>query len=634
MADHTLDDRQLDEAVARWEERRVWLAFMTTSALLAIVYPLANFLGAPHGTEPLRLRLAFTAFAMVVCIPMLAVPPLRRFARPLLAVEIVAFYIVQGAFLAMTQFSPYVVTRAVLVVSAVPLVAPAILDVELALGTFLITALIASAARGGLQGQMIAGPFGTVLLACIIAGAVGVATIASRRREIRARLAVELGLEERLAFMRTRDRLTGLPNFERFTDLCEDAIASAYIRGTSAGAIAIDIDRLDKIESQYGTRIADALIVEVARRLESSARGGVTSRIRPERFVFIAMDVDSGKAEELAYELLESLVEPFRIDEATVYVTATAGVAIYPNDGTKVDELLARCDYNIRRARGGSHDAAALVSGEPDPHMMRLRDLREDVHHALVKGQFRLLYQPCVDSRTGRTVSAEALLRWEHPAYGTISPVEFVSLLESEGVIASVGEWVLREAVRACAQGWKSREIGVSVNVSLEQFRDAALCARVQSALNDAQLPPQALILELTETVAVQNIEYTLRTMNACRSLGVKFALDDFGTGYSSMGYLKDLPVDEIKIDGSFMEGLPSDVGDAAIVRAIISLAHTRGCTVCAEGVEYAAQARWLAEEGCDMLQGIAVSPPLAQPDFEAWLTQGPAPMEPIWPSP
>jgi diguanylate cyclase (GGDEF)-like protein len=619
------DDRRLEEAIGAWEQQRVWISLVITSALLAVVYPIANFFGAPHGTEPLRLRLIVAAAAIVFCVPALILPKLRRYAWVLLAIEIVAFYVIQGAFLAMTHFSPYVVTRAVLVISAVPLVAPAILDVELALGTFLITALVASALQGSMQMERISGPFGTILLASIIAGAVGVAAIESRRREMRARLAAELGLEERLVEMRTRDRLTGLPNFERFSDLSEDAITSAYIRSACVALIAIQIDRLDEIDRQYGTRIANALIVEVARRLEASAGSAVTSRIRSDRFVTIAMDADARKAEELAYEMLESLVEPLHVSGATIYVTATAGVAIYPDDGTTVDALLARCDHNLRRARGGAHDAAALVSGEPDAHILRLRELREDMHHALVHGEFRLFYQPCVDSRTGRPVAAEALLRWRHPKYGMIPPSEFISLLESDRIISTVGEWALREAVRACAQWRKSREIGVSVNVSLEQFRDAALCARVRSALEDANLPGRALVLELTESVAVQNLEYALRTMNVCRSSGVKFALDDFGTGYSSMSHLKELPIEEIKIDQSFIEGLPGSVGDAAIVRAIISLAHSLGCTVYAEGVEREEQARWLAAEGCDVLQGIAISPPLAPADFEAWLESVPS---------
>ena len=615
-----IDERQLEEAVSAWNERRVWRSFVIVSALLATVYPLANFLGAPPGTEPLRLRLVFSVAAIILSVPMIVFPKLRRYAKWPLALEIVAFYIVQGIFLARNGFSPYVVSRAILVTFAVPIVAPTILDLALALGTFILSAFVESDITGNLQTASLAGPFGSVIIACILAGAVGVATILSRRREVRARVSVQLGLEERLAVMRTRDRVTGLPNFERFLSLCDDAIASAYIRGGRVAVVALDLDRFHEIDSQYGARIGNALIVQLARRFEERARNRLLFRIRSDRFVLIALDADTFLAEELAYEMLEALVEPFMIEHTTIYITATAGVAIYPNDGATVDALLARCDENVRRARGGFHDAAALVSGEPDAFMLRLRDLRDDVRYALPGGQFVLFYQPCINSRTSRLVSAEALLRWMHPKYGLIAPDEFIPLLESDGTIASVGEWVLREATQACARWRTSRDLEVSVNVSLQQFRDAALFARIRSALEAANLPPQALILELTETVAVQNIEYTLRTMHVCRAWGVKFALDDFGTGYSSMRYLKDLPVDEIKIDRSFMRGLPDDAGDRAIARAIISLGHSRGCIVYAEGIERANQARWLADEGCDVLQGTAVSPPLALPDFEAWV--------------
>ncbi len=616
----SVDERQLEEEVSAWSRLQVWRGFVIISAVITIVYPLANFFGAPPHSEPLALRLVFSAGAIILCVPTILFPQLRRYARWPLVLEIVAFYIVQGTFLAMSGFLPDFVSRAILVVFIVPLIAPAIVDVGLALGTFIISALVASNVTGNAAAAAVSGRFGSVLIACILAAVAGVATIVSRRREMRARFAVQLGLEERLALLRTRDRLTGLPNFERFVDLCDDAIASAYIRGGRVAVVALDLDHLRELDSQYGTRMANALIVHVARRFEERARNRLLFRVRSDRFAFIALDADTFVAEELAYELLESLVEPFTVEHTTMYVTATAGVAIYPNDGVTVDALLARCDENVRRARGGFHDAAAFISGEPDAYMMRLRDLREDVQHALADGQFVLFYQPCIDTRTRRIVSAEALLRWVHPKYGLISPDEFIPLLESDGTIASVGEWVLREATQACARWRTSRELEVSVNVSLKQFRDAALFARVRSALEGAHLPPQALILELTETVAVQNIEYTLRTMHVCRAWGVKFALDDFGTGYSSMRYLKDLPVDEIKIDGSFMKGLPDDAGDCAIVRAVISLGHSRGCTVYAEGIERANQARWLAEEGCDVLQGTAVSPPLAVADFEAWV--------------
>ena len=613
------EDPRLQAAIEQWEQRRTWLAFVATSALLAIGYPLANFFGAPYGTEPLRLRLMVAAGAVILCVPAILYPPLRRYAQPALRVEIFAFYVIQGLFLAHSFFSPFVVVRAILVIFIVPLVAPTVFDVELALGTFLLTTLLSTAAMRISLSEEIAGPIGSVFLACIIAGFVGSAAIESRRREVRASLITELRQEEEL---RTRDRVTGLPNFERFHDLCKDAIASAYIRGAHFGVIEISLDHFPEIDRQYGAGIVNEVIVQIAHRFESTAKKAIMFRWRSDMFDALARDSDSMQAEELAYALLESLAEPFRVDSSTIYVTATAGIAVYPEDGTTVDALLARTDDNVRRARGGVHDAAALISGEPEAHLVRMRDLREDVHGALVKGQFRLLYQPCVDSRTRRTASAEALLRWQHPKYGTILPAEFISLLETDGIIASVGEWVLREATRDCARWRQTREIGVSVNVSLQQFRDAALFERVRSALADAKLPPSALTLELTETVAMQNVEYTVRTMKASRALGVKFALDDFGMGYSSMLYLKELPIDEIKIDRSFVECIPCSDRDAAIVRSIISLAHSLNCFVCAEGVEREEQARWLAAEGAELLQGNGISPPIPASDLEAWLAE------------
>lgn len=607
---------RLQEAVLDWDRRRAWRSFLTASILLATVYPLAAFLWAPTNSEPLQLRLIFAAGAAALCIVGLAFPRLRRHARFFMLAELVAFFLIQGAYVAKAGFSSSIVLREVIVIYATPLIAPAVIDIAVCYAAMLLAALLLA------QNVSLSNPsdaaFGTLLLSCIVGLVVGGVTIESRRREIRTRLSTELQKEEQLSVLRTRDRVSGLPNFERFVDLCEDAIDSSYVRGTGFAVILIDLDRFSYTVHEHGNRIADAIIAEVARRFETTITEAVVGRGRTDTFLVLCTDAHKDEAKETAYELLDSLAKPFTPGGKTIYVTATAGIAAYPADGTRVEDLLRRCNDAVRHARGGTADVAAMASGEAEGEYSRMRELRDDLRHALSRKEFQLYYQPCVDSRSGEVLTAEALLRWKHPTKGLLLPSEFVPLLEAEQLITNVGEWVLREAVSACAR-W-GRHIGVSINVSLHQFGDASLPERVRSALADANLGPNALTLELTESVAMQNAEYTLRTMRSCKELGVQFALDDFGTGYSSLAHLKELPIDSIKIDRGFVRGLPASDGDTAIIRSMIQLARSLRCTVYAEGVERLEQAQWLAIEGCHALQGFAIAGPMDAQAFVSWL--------------
>lgn len=608
---------RLQEAVLDWDRRRAWHSFLTASILLATVYPLAAFLWAPSNSEPLQLRLIFGAGTAALCIIALAFPHLQKYARFLMLAELIAFFIIQGVYVAKAGFTPTIVLREVIVIYALPLIAPAAIDVALSYAAMLLAAI--TLAHGISLRNPSEAAFGTLLLSCIVGIVVGGVTIASRHREIRSRLSAELQKEEQLSVLRTRDRVSGLPNFDRFGDLCEDAIDSSYVRGSAFAVILIDLDRFSHTVHEHGNRIGDTLIAEIARRFEAAAGNGIVCRGRSDTFLVLCTDARKEDAKEIAYTLLDSLAKPFTPDGKTIYVTATAGIAAYPVDGTRVEDLLRRCNDAVRHARGGTRDVAAMASGEHDGEYSRMRELREDLRHALSRNEFVLYYQPCVDSRSGELLTAEALIRWKHPTKGILLPSEFVPLMEAEQLIGNAGEWVLREAVTACAR-WQPRGIGVSINVSLHQFGDVSLPERVRSALADANLPPNSLTLELTESVAMQNAEYTLRTMRSCKELGVQFALDDFGTGYSSMAHLKELPIDAIKIDRGFVRGLPANDGDAAIIRSMIQLARSLRCTTCAEGVERFEQAQWLAIEGCHVLQGFAIAGPMDGHTFASWL--------------
>jgi EAL domain-containing protein (putative c-di-GMP-specific phosphodiesterase class I) len=303
-------------------------------------------------------------------------------------------------------------------------------------------------------------------------------------------------------------------------------------------------------------------------------------------------------------------------------VTASIGIALYPNDGASMDELLRRADgamrevkhagragYRFHRSRPGATDTRSRSRMRVD-HAMRM---------ALAQGRFRLHFQPQVDLQSGRVVGAEALIRWRDPELGEISPAEFIPVAEESGFIVEIGDWVLKRAV-AQAAAWSGVAAGmtVSVNVSALQFQQPGFVDGVAQALRDADLPPHLLELELTESILIQDAKDAMLRLQALAQLGVKLAIDDFGTGYSSLAYLKRFPIGRLKIDRTFISGLPAEESDAAIVQAIIHMGRALRLEIVAEGVENDAQRRFLEHAGCDLYQGFLYAPALDVPAFEA----------------
>ena len=439
-------------------------------------------------------------------------------------------------------------------------------------------------------------------------------------------------ITERLAAMRRIDTLshtdvlTGLATRRVLADRVQFSIALAQREGTPFALLFANLDRFKHINDTLGHEFGDRVLVDVADRLRSCLRQVDTvARLGGDEFVMLVHQADSAGAEAAARRILDAMQAPFSHGGLSFTLTCSIGIALYPHDGMELDELVRRADSAMHQVKGGGraayrfHQAGSGGGGREPRGPLKLDHA---MRQGLAGGHFSLHYQPQVDMASGRVLGAEALLRWRDPELGDISPAEFIPLAEASGFIIAIGDWVLRQAVQQAAR-WhaQGRALVVSVNVSALQFHRAGFVDRVASALAAARLPPELLELELTESILIQNAHEALLRLQALSALGVKLAIDDFGTGYSSLGYLKRFPIDRLKIDRSFVRGLPSDPSDAGIVNAIINLGRALKLEIVAEGVETEAQRQFLQQTGCEQYQGFLFAPALDTASFEARLT-------------
>jgi len=451
--------------------------------------------------------------------------------------------------------------------------------------------------------------------------AVGAAAIAAwlalRLRRLQSRQALPAhGPQNR------HDALTGLPTRVAIVATAEQAIAEA--RGTSASfaVTVLNVSRFKSINDSLGHEVGDELLRLLAQRLGVLlARGDVLGRLAGDEFVVLAR-VGTGTipAEVTVETIFAALREPFSIEGHDIEVALSAGISMFPADGATFDLLLRRAETAMRAARSISRGTFRFYCEEMSRSEEERLALEADLRHAIRDGQLELHYQPKVDIASGRVRSAEALLRWRHPQRGFVPPNVFIPIAEESGLILSIGEWVMRQA---CAQMRTWLDSGlpplrVSVNLSAKQFRHGDLTAVVCSALEDAHLQPGYLELELTESSIMHDAAASAATLQLLSTMGVHISIDDFGTGYSSLSYLWRLPLDKLKIDRSFVRELLSNPDDVAIVKAIISLAHSLRLGVVAEGVETLEQLEHLRELGCDQYQGFYCSPAVPADAFVA----------------
>jgi diguanylate cyclase (GGDEF)-like protein len=435
-------------------------------------------------------------------------------------------------------------------------------------------------------------------------------------------------LYERLSFQAQHDTLTELPNRLLFQDRVQQALQLARRNRQKALLLWIDLDRYKQINDTLGHRVGDEVLCEVGRRLKSCLRESDTvARVGGDEFTALIHDIKGpADAELVCRKILTALAQPMLSGEHSVALTASIGMSIFPQHGEDPIALMRHADLAMYIAKRSGGNANHLFSPELGDNMQRRLQLEQELATALEHDEFAVHYQPLTD-RNGKLAGLEALLRWTSPTLGRISPADFIPVAEEMGLIQSIGEWVLRTACHTGAR-WLSADLDVpniAVNVSAVQFVAKDLPAVVEKALKDTQFPATKLVIEITETALMNNIEQTLQQMLALRDLGVRFAIDDFGTGYSSLSQLRNLPVDCLKIDRSFVKDLEtSGRGSTTMVRGIIGLAHSLQLEVVAEGVETQEQLNLLGAMGCDINQGFLLYKPMPAEQVEKLLMAQP----------
>ena len=442
--------------------------------------------------------------------------------------------------------------------------------------------------------------------------------------------------QDKLEYTAHHDALTGLPNRLLFRDRMEQALAMARRTGGGVALLFVDLDRFKVINDTLGHEAGDLLLQEVAKRLVSCMREEDTvARMGGDEFVVIQRGIDQpDDAALLATRILAEVNRPLSVAGHEIVAGLSIGISLYPQDGEDVSALLKNADAAMYRAKDKGRNGYQYYSNEMNAAGLERLELESDLRQALQRGELRVHYQPQADLASGRIVGAEALVRWQHASRGVISPSVFIPLAEDNGMIGEIGEWVLDTAC-ADAKAWQLAglpPLRVAVNVSGRQIGNDHVAEKIAAALKDTGLDPQFLEIEVTESVVMQDAARAISTLNTLQEMGVTLAIDDFGTGYSSLSYLKRFPINKLKIDKSFIDGVLDDPDDAAIALAIIAMAHSLRHTVIAEGVETEAQADFLRAHGCDEIQGYLFSRPLPADQFAEFLRDVSPPAVPTAP--
>jgi diguanylate cyclase (GGDEF)-like protein len=428
-------------------------------------------------------------------------------------------------------------------------------------------------------------------------------------------------------YLSLHDRLTGLPNRALYLDRGRQALLAATRRGERVGVLVVDVDRFKEINDTLGHRYGDELLRQVEPRLRGALRAGDTvARLGADEFGVLLSDLNGTEgATDVVDRVRQALEQPFLIDDVPVAIEATVGIALFPNHGENIDDLLQRADLALHTAKA-TKAGWQLYTPRDDEYARPRLTLLPELREALAGEQLVLHYQPQVDLMTGNVASAEALVRWRHPTRGLLPPADFLPVAEQTGLIHSLTRYVLDEALRQCKE-WRTAgfDLGIAVNLSARSLGSNDLADQVFELLARHDVPANALTLELTESAIMSDPFRAVVVLSALRRMGVQLSIDDFGTGYSSLAYLKRLPVTEIKIDRSFVANVTADEDDAAIVLSTIQLAQSLRLGVVAEGVETAQTLDALTTFGCHRVQGYFLSRPLPAPVLERWFRTRPA---------
>jgi len=420
--------------------------------------------------------------------------------------------------------------------------------------------------------------------------------------------------EQRITHLAFNDLLTGLPNRANFTQHLEHQLRMVERRGGHVALLCMDLDNFKAINDTLGHPTGDELLRRIALRLGEELGDAFVARLGGDEFVLVKpFDGEAGTIDELARRALAAVEVPIQINEHALDGKASIGIAIAPADGTNNNSLLRSAELALYKAKEAGRGTYRFFEEPMNAIAQSRRAIEVDLRHALGKGELELHYQPLFHLAADRIGGFEALLRWNHPIRGAISPTEFIPIAEETGLIVQIGTWVMQEACRQAAQ-WPEH-VRVAVNVSSIQFQRPGLSHVVLQALQNSGLQPERLEIEITESIFLERSDSTLQLLHTLRGLGVRVALDDFGTGYSSLSYLQSFPFDKIKIDRSFVVALQTRPGAAAIVKAIIDLADALGMETTAEGVEEPGQLATLQKQGATSIQGFLFSRPLPAPE-------------------
>ncbi len=438
----------------------------------------------------------------------------------------------------------------------------------------------------------------------------------------------------RLAYF---DTLTGLPNRLSFFDRLQREVQRAHYHNSKLAVLFMDLDGFKNVNDTLGHGAGDLLLQWVADRLRLAVRPADLvarneasevevdlARLGGDEFTLLIPQLQHGEdALNVAHRVHQLMRRPFILEGREIIVTTSIGIAVYPDDGDDAATLLKHADTAMYHAKDQGRDNCQFYSTSLTQEAMRRLNLESNLRLALERGEFYLVYQPQLDLASGRIHSLEALIRWQHPEQGLISPMEFIPAAEENGLIVPIGDWVLRTACADISR-WQAagHSLRVAVNLSAVQFRNPDLVSRIKSILTETEVVPKWLELEVTEGALMEDSATTLATLNALRAVGMQLSLDDFGTGYSSLSYLQRLPLSNLKVDQSFVRGLPADKDSLSIVRAIVSLAKNMGFTITAEGIETLEQARILHGLACETLQGYYISKPVPAADIPALLAR------------
>ena len=432
--------------------------------------------------------------------------------------------------------------------------------------------------------------------------------------------------ESSLQRMSQYDFLTGLPNRQQLQEQLDQILSDAGRVQHRVAVLCVGLDDFKGINEQFSYQTGDQLLLLLSDRLRShSGRLGALARLGGDQFALIQADIEQPyEAAELAQTILDDLEQPFVLEHQEIRLRATIGITLFPEDGDSTEKLLQKAEQTMTLAKSRSRNRYQFYIASVDSEMRRRRELEKSLREALANNELHLVYQPQIDYSDHRVIGVEALLRWQHPQHGFVSPDIFIPLAEQNGSIVAIGEWVLDQACKQLRE-WHDQgfiDLRMAVNLSSVQLHHAELPRIVNNLLQVYRLPPRSLELEVTETGLMEDITTAAQHLLSLRRSGALIAIDDFGTGYSSLSYLKSLPLDKIKIDKSFVQDLLEDEDDATIVRAIIQLAKSLGMQVIAEGVETIEQEAYIVAQGCNEGQGYLYSKPLPPRELTLFLKQ------------